>query len=316
MNPKSVQQSASTAVPMKRRRIDSRDVLTPWPGTCFLFVVVMCSVLGLSLYPGNLLAGTITLQADSTEPILSAWAVQRVQNDTGLYSHELPGRIELAAKSQTTQSDDNQSTAITSQRIVFDDLPAGHYDLKFQTKTGVIQGWNAKVPESDYEIEQPLKQSSIDILCHKLTAGGASGFDDQVAVLDIQGNVQNAAILTRHLRTRAFTGGKYKKGEWVFRVTRWQWESPDEITWAPWQERPFYAMIRQRLFRDDYNALRITYARHLGGLTLKTETSKLDLGKVILPKVQPTICAVNPDGSVITPIIIKPVSPKGVEDEK
>lgn len=238
--------------------------------------------------PAMLSAGTITLVTDSPEPILHAWAISRVQNDKGVYGQELPGTI----------NPENHC-------IEFNNLQAGHYDLKFETQTGFIQGWNANVPASDYETEQPIAKASIATLIQKLKGSGASGFDDEVVVLDLQGNIQNAAILTRQLRTRKFVGGNYKKGEWVFRVTRWQWESPDERTWAPWQERPFYALIRERLMPESYRSLRITYARHLGGIALKTEAAKVDLGTLNIPKVQDTIIAVNPDGSIIEPVVVK-----------
>lgn len=267
----------------------------PWPrsGTPHLLLAMLC----LLFIQATATAGSITLIANSPETITHAWAVRWSQDGDGVYAHPTPGVI-------------NTQTSV----IAFNNLEPGRYILKFQTATGFVEGWDAQVPASDYQIEQPLSSESAATLVQKTQRSSSVVFDDHVAILDMQGNIQNAAILTRQLRTRKFIGGDYKKGEWVFRVTRWQWESPDEQTWAPWQERPSFALMRRRLIEAKYNALRITYARHLGGIEIKTATTTIDLGTLLIPQVQPTIVAVNPDGSVIEPIILKPVaSPTDVQ---
>lgn len=272
---------------MSMMSVEKFDQHQPASVLLFLMVAFLCL-----LFPAAVTsAGSITLIADSPQTITHAWVIQWSQDANGVYAHTTLG-----------QQDANTG------RIVFNDLKPGRYNLKFQTESGVIEGWDTHVPDSDYEIEQPLAKASIATLTQKLQSSGATGFDDQVAILDIQGNIQNAAILTRQLRSRKFVGGKYKRGEWVFRVTRWQWESPDEITWAPWQEQPSFAFIRERLTQETFNALHITYARHLGGIVLPFPTSNINLGTVLVPKQQQGVVAVNPDGSLITPIIIKPAA--------
>ncbi|MBE3132878.1 MAG: hypothetical protein IMZ55_05355, partial [Acidobacteria bacterium] len=91
----------------------------------------------------------------------------------------------------------------------------------------------------------------------------------------------------------------------VWRVERWHWEDPDEHTWVPYQERPFYALVRERLYEKDYRAKRVAYARHLGGIALTAEKPDADLGAVKVPAPAPGVCAVDPKGERISPVVLK-----------
>lgn len=213
--------------------------------------------------------------------------------DIGMYGKPFPGRVE-------------------GDTLVIENLPVpGLYDLRLVTESGaVIEGWDATVPESDYVEQLPLPEEDREKLLEKLAGREFSEFADDVRVLDARGNTQNAAILVMHLRVRAFVGGHYKPGEWVWRVNRTQWENPDEHTWVPYRPRPFYALIRQRLFKKQFHDKSHVYARHLGGITLEEERSDIRLGEVVVPEPQGGVYAVDPDGSRIIPTVLKgPVVP-------
>ena len=234
-------------------------------------------------------AGTIRATIDSAEPVVQAWVIQR--KDTNIGVENAPRSIKLAGKD-----------------LVVEGLSVpGRYDLRFKTASGcVVEGWDGHVPESDYVEEQPLgKESKLTIL-KKMAKIEKRHFADEVIVLDIQGNIQNTAIIVTKLRTRPFVGGAYKQNEWVWRVERWQWEFPEEDTWVPYQERPYYALLRKRLYRKDYEALCTTYARHLGGIVLTDEQPEATMGVLKIPLLKPGTRALNPDGSTTRPIRIKP----------
>ena len=234
-------------------------------------------------------AGTIRATIKAEEPITEAWIIQRKDSNIGVETK--PRKVELV---------DNE--------LVVEGLPLpGRYDLRFKTASGcIIEGWDDTVPESDYVQEQPLSRESKLTVLKKMAKMSKRGFADEVVVLDIQGNIQNAAVLVTRLRRRAFVGGAYKQGEWVWRVERWQWEFPDEDTWTPYQERPYYSLVRKRLYEKEYKALRTTYARHLGGIVLTDEQPEAKMGDLNVPRLKPGTRALNPDGSATTPISIKP----------
>lgn len=248
-------------------------------------------------------AGSIRATLDTDAKITQVHAVGRQAKeivtskgetkDIGMYGKPFPGRVEGDA-------------------IVIEDLPVpGLYDLRFVTESGaVIEGWDATVPESDYVEQLPLPAADRDKLFEKLAGRDFSEFADDVRVLDAKGNTQNAAILVMHLRVRAFAGGNYQPGEWVWRVNRTQWENPDEHTWVPYRPRPFYALIRQRLFEKPFHNKSHVFARHLGGITLSEEQREVDLGRIVVPEPDGGVYAVQPDGSRIVPTVLKgPVVP-------
>ncbi len=254
-----------------------------------------------SAQTGEIRATLKTNIEDEAHPapvIEQVWAIQRDAKtmttskgkvkDIGMYARQHEGRIE-------------------GNTIIIDKLPVpGQYDLRFKTKDGgIVQGWDATVPESDYVGDPPLEKEGRKRILEKQADDQFTAFADQVRVLDMQGNIQNATLLVAKLRWRPFVGGGYKKGEWVWRVERWQWENPNEQTWVPYQERPYYALVRERLYEKDYHAKQVVYARHLGGLVLTEEHPKRDIGAVTVPRPEAGIYAVDPDGQRIEPIFLK-----------
>ena len=253
------------------------------PVLCVLWVMAL---LALPAAVGR--AGTIRATIDSVEPVLEAWVIVRKDTEIGVESKPRPIKLE-------------------GNELVIDGLEApGRYDLRFRTASGIIEGWDDQVSESDYVEEQPLDAASKLTILKKMEKMAKRGFADEVVVLDIQGNIQNAAVLVTRLRTRPFVGGGYKPGEWVWRVERWQWEYPEEDTWVPYQERPYYALVRKRLYKQQYAALRTTYARHLGGIVLTEDEPEAKMGVLKIPRLKPGTRAVNADGAPTAPISIKP----------
>ncbi|MEX0654770.1 MAG: hypothetical protein WD534_07495 [Phycisphaeraceae bacterium] len=208
--------------------------------------------------------------------------------DIGLYATHHPGTLD-------------------GDRVRFDDLPVpGRYDLRFVLDDGaIVQGWDATVPQSDYVGDPPLEEGAREAILDKQRSDQFTAFGDDVHVLDLQGNLQNAALLMMQLRRRPFVGGGYRQGEWVWRVDRYQWEDPMEHTWAPYQERPYYALVRERLFEDDFRAKRMAYARYLGGIALTADEPTVNLERVVVPSPGPGVVAVEPDGTPIEPVILK-----------
>ncbi len=242
--------------------------------------------------------GTIRAALEAEESVVRVWAIGRVAgqlttskgktHDTGMYGHAHEGKVE-------------------GEKIVIDGLPVpGRYDLKLETGSGgVIAGWDAGVPESDYVGEPPLAEESRKAILKKLGDDDFSAFSDRMWVMDIQGNIQNASVLRARRGMKPFGGGGYKAGEWVWRVERWQWEDPDEHTWVPYRKRPFYALIRERLYRRDYEAKRVVFSRVLGGIALTAESPEAHLGSVKVPRPVKGVYAVDPEGKRIEPVFVK-----------
>lgn len=243
-------------------------------------------------------AGTIRARLDTKETIARVLAIRRAAqtltdktdkvHDIGMYGEVHEGKAD-------------------GGEIVIENLPVpGKYDLQLETQAGgIVAGWDATVPESDYEGDPPLEDASKQKVFKKLGNKQFSTFSDRMWVLDVQGNIQHAALLVMKLRMRPFVGGGYKEGEWVWRVERWHWENPDEHTWVPYQERPYYALVRERLYEKQYRDKRVSYARHLGGIALTKDRETADLGviKVLAPVAG--VFAIHPDGSRIQPVVLK-----------
>ncbi len=243
-------------------------------------------------------AGGITAVVETKESLAGVWAMKRQaehittsqekEHDIGMYSQPYEGRI-------------------IEGKVVIENLPVpGLYDLQFQTKSGgVISGWDPNVPESDYVGDPALEEVAKKKILAKQGAEDFSAFSDRMWVLDIQGNIQNAAVLVMKLRTRPFVGGDYQPGEWVWRLERWQWENPEEDTWVPYRKRPFYALYRERISEKKLREKQVVFARHLGGIRLTDEHPAVDLGRIKIPRPIPGVFAVNPDGSFLPPVILK-----------
>ena len=199
-------------------------------------------------------------------------------------------------------------------KYVFQVPVPGRFDLAFETAGGRFEGWDTAVARSDYEEEQPLSDESKKIILAKMGSETVSGFPDEAWVLDIQGNIQHAATLLYGLRTSTWTESMGDNDrQWISRVDRWEWESPDDDTWTTYKETPYYALHRQRIAKGAQ--INITYARALGGIVLTPEKPNIDAGILKLPKITPGIHAMNPDGTLTEPIKVKP-KPAGVPKEK
>jgi len=235
--------------------------------------------------------GAIHATITNTEGIVAVCAIERQHTPIGVYHQNHPGTL-------------------SGGDLTITNLPVpGRYDLRVDFTNGTVEGWDATVPESDYVEEQPLTEEAIRAIAKKMSSDQVVGFSDDALLLDIQGNIQNAAVLLLQVRRRPFVGGNYQPGEWVWRVDRWQWEDPDEHTWVPYQERPFYALVRERLYEKDFRAKRILFARHLGGIVLDEREPTADLGTLRIPRPVSGIHAVDPGGSQIRPIRLKAGSP-------
>jgi hypothetical protein len=233
-------------------------------------------------------AGSIQAQLHADEPIRKVWAVQRDATAGGTYNKPFEGRID-------------------GERVVIENLPVpGRFDLRFETDSGTIEGWDAAVPASSYEEEQPLSEESREVLFRKMRSDNASGFADDAVVLDIQGNIENVTLLLHQLRTTTYiTGAGPVSDTWIWRVDRWQWELSGDTTWVPWQERPSYALVREKLKPSTWPAKSMVYARHLGGIALTADGPEVDRGIIRVPRPAGGVYAVEPDGAPIKPIVLK-----------
>jgi len=234
-------------------------------------------------------AGTITATLKSEEPVTKAVAVQRTHTKTGTSFKPFAGKVD-------------------GDKVTFADLPSPSvYELNFETASGLVMGWDATTPASDYEEEQPLSDEARATIIRKMSKDNAVGFPDQAQIIDLQGNIQNAVVIINTLRTTPFAESVgTNTTTWIWRVDRWQWHDPNEQTWEPLFERPYYSVIRQRIPAGTYAAKSVAFARHLGSIALTAEKPEVDLGIIIVPKPEPGVRAVNPDGSTIKPIVIKP----------
>jgi hypothetical protein len=251
-------------------------------------LVALVAAMAMSCLGARAYAGSIKAQVQADEPIRKVWAIQRDATAGGTYNKPFEGKVE-------------------GDRVVIEGLPVGRFDLKFETESGgVVEGWDASVPRSTYEEEQPLGDESKEQLLKKMTSDNASGFADDSVILDMQGNIENVAILLHQLRTRMYvTGAGPVDDTWIWRVDRWQWELSGDTTWVPWQERPSYALLREKLPPKTWSSKRVVFARHLGGIALKAESPDADRGIIRVPRPAEGVTAVEPDGTPIKPIVLK-----------
>lgn len=243
-------------------------------------------------------AGKITAKVISAEPIVKAFALKRERTRDGVYSTPIDGQL-------------------VDGKYEFDVPDEGRFDLVFETASGRFEGWDTAVPRSDYEEEQPLSDESKKIILTKMASETVSGFPNEAWVLDLQGNIQYAAALLYGLRTETMTESAGPNDrEWISRVDRWQWECPDDDTWTTNRHTPYYALHRKRIPKFTDKEIWITYARSLGGFVTTNEKRNIDAGILKLPKITAGVHAMNPDGTLIEPIRIKPWNDKESPREK
>jgi len=233
-------------------------------------------------------AGSIRATIEGDQKIKSVSAIDRNTRGTdGVVSTTHTGRIE-------------------GREIVVDKLPDdGSFDLRLETADGLIAGWNASVPPSEDDPPSPLAVSQKRELLQKLATMSRRAFPHEVVVLDIQGNAQHAAILTTSVR-RGNIIGVGAVGGWVWRADRYEYENPDDDTWAPYQEQPFYAVDRREVSPEQYAQLRVTYVAALGGIRLTADKPAVDLGRVVLPKPAAGVHAAAADGHATREFTVKP----------
>lgn len=233
-------------------------------------------------------AAEIRAAVQGEHVIRRVWAVQRSETDVGVYdTATIAGKV--------------RDGVLVVEGIA----KPGRYDIRMETDRGDVWGWDASFPPDDYEEPQPLTEESKRIIFEKLASQFATGFDDHAVVLDIQGNSQHATALINQRRVRPFTGGGYKPGEQVWRVTRWEFECPED-TWVPRVGRPYAAMFRHRLSAGEYDGRRMVFSRALGGIRIAAAEDVVDLGTIVLPNINQGVAAVHPDGTPTTPVTLKP----------
>lgn len=250
------------------------------------WAAVAVGVIAIVVVPAG--AAEIRAAVQGEHVIRRVWAVQRSETDVGVYD-----TATIAGK------------AGDGVLVVEGITKPGRYDIRIETDRGDVWGWDASFPPDDYEEPQPLTEESKRIIFEKLASQFATGFDDHAVVLDIQGNSQHATALINQRRVRPFTGGGYKPGEQVWRVTRWEFECPED-TWVPRVGRPYAAMFRHRLSVGEYDGRRMVFSRALGGIRIAATEDVVDLGTIVLPSINQGVAAVHPDGTPTAPVTLKP----------
>lgn len=233
-------------------------------------------------------ADTVRVTLDCPDQVLQAWAVERRVTPTGITMHKTPARVD-------------------GQMISIEGLERGRrYDLLIQTRAGLIEGWDASVPASDYDPEQPLDDAARGMILAKIEKMERRAFYDDVFVLDIAGNIQHAAVLLFKFHHRGFVEAEDRGPDLVWRVDRMQYENPDEQSWVPHTKLALYALQRHRVTRSQYDQLRVLLDRRLGGIAWAGDSSTVDLGTITLPAPPPGVHACDEKGTIIKPTRLKP----------
>jgi hypothetical protein len=254
----------------------------------FLSISIALSALTTPPPPTHPHTGRILVHLKSATPVKSAWAVHRANRSAGVEFHKHAGDVR-------------------NDSVVFEDLPVpASFSLMFETESGMVRGWDAVVPDDDFEEPQPLSRAARNAILLKLARGSASRFADRVVALDIEGNAQHAAVLLTKLRTRQFTGGGYRPGEWVWRVERHLFESEDGESWVHDQDLPLYTIIRRRMFEPEYRKVRMAFSRRLGGIRLTNTMPEVVLAKIGMPRIESGVHVIGDDGGRPAPFTLKP----------
>ena len=235
----------------------------------FMRCAALLAVAAVGCIASNLLAdGTITGTVLRSEKVTSVVAVNRADGQ------------------KYTGSVDAKTGALTIVGLPLD----ATYDCIIDFDGARLEGINLHVPPSDYVEEQPLSEEDIETIRAKVVR--MNKFEDVVDVKTIQGNIQHAAILISKLRTKPFFGSK--PGELIWRAELWHFERPEE-TWVKVQDELFVVLYRERIQQSVYVKKSHTFDPLLGGLTLTSDQSKLELGDVEPPIAKTGIHFRNPD---------------------
>jgi hypothetical protein len=158
-------------------------------------------------------------------------------------------------------------------------LPIGKsYDCIIDYAGARLEGVSMIVPPSDYVEEQPLSEEDIAIITKKVRR--LNTFENEVEIMSIEGNIQNAAVLLNKLRT----GGFYGSGSdgVIWRAELWHFECPEE-TWVKVQDELFVLYYRERIHASQYAAKCLTFDSALGGIKIKAALPPIDLGDIAPP---------------------------------
>jgi len=216
-------------------------------------------------------------------------AVARAADATGTITGTLdpPGGVAtVVAIDRSTDKKYPGTVDAGSGRFTVAGLPLGAtFDCLIDCQGGArLEGVNLKVPRSEYEEEQPLSAEDIATIKEKVLH--LNKFEDEVDVLGVAGNIQNAAVLINKLRTRPFVNSK--PGEVVWRCELWRFERPEE-TWVKVQDELFLVLYRARIPRAEYDKKAVTFDPALGGLAVTRETPTVHLGPVKPPPAAPGV---------------------------
>ena len=158
-------------------------------------------------------------------------------------------------------------------------LPLGKsYDCIIDYAGARLEGVSMIVPPSDYVEEQPLSEEDIEIITKKVRR--LNTFENEVEIMTIEGNIQNAAVLLNKLRTGGFYGSG--SGEVIWRAELWHFERPEE-TWVKVQDELFVLYYRERIQASQYAAKCLTFDSALGGIEIKAALPPIDLGDIAPP---------------------------------
>ena len=200
---------------------------------------------------------------------------------------EAPGQVvAVAAIDRATDKKYPGVVDAASGKFQIAGLPlGGTVDCLIDYQDGArLEGVNLKVPRSDYEEEQPLSAEDVETI--KGQVRHLNKFEDEVAILTVQGNIQHAAVLVNKRRTRPFVNSK--PGEIVWRCELWHFERPEE-TWVKVQEELFLVLYRERIPDADYQKKSLTFDPALGGTAVSPESPTINLGPVKRPDPKPGV---------------------------
>jgi hypothetical protein len=159
------------------------------------------------------------------------------------------------------------------------------YDVVIDVGDARLEGVNLKVKSSDYEEEQPLTKkdiATITKICKDLNK-----FENEIEVMVVTGNCQNAAVLLNKKRTTPFY--ESKPPEMIWRLELWHFQKPDDDHWVKDPDELAVMFYRQRLQKAAFAKKSLTLDGALGGFKPTAKAPKIDVGKVKIPDGKPGI---------------------------
>ena len=189
------------------------------------------------------------------------------------------GAASVAAVDRESGSRYNGTIDLQTGEFKIGGLPLGKsYDCIIDYAGARLEGVSMIVPPSDYVEEQPLSEEDIEIITKKVRR--LNTFENEVEIMSIEGNIQNAAVMLNKLRTGGFYGSG--SGELIWRAELWHFERPEE-TWVKVQDELFVLYYRERIHASQYAAKCLTFDSALGGIEIKAALPPIDLGDIAPP---------------------------------